>query len=151
MAYKRIIIKGEGVRNERVANAAITPGMLVELMSTGKVRAHANAGQPAQKSFAVEDDLQGNAISDAYAADALVQYDIMRPGDVVYAFLKNGENAVIGSLLESAGNGELQVYTADSAGIVEYPNSIVGQAIEAVDMSDSSAADPAGRILVEIL
>lgn len=151
MAYKKISIKGDGVRNEALANATIKPGMLVQLMSTGKVRAHASAGQNAQTAFAVEDDLQGKGIGDSYSADELVQYNIFAPGDQVLAWLQNGESVVIGDFLESAGNGELKKYVPDSAGVVEYPNSLVAVAREAVDMSDSSAADPSGRIIVEIL
>ena len=54
--------------NERVANAAITPGMLIEIMSTNKVRAHATAQGNAAKIFALEDELQGKGIDDNYSA-----------------------------------------------------------------------------------
>lgn len=155
MANNTIILQGHGVRREAIANAAITPGHLVELMSTNKVRKHATAGGNAMKAFAVEDDLQGNDISDDYAAAATVQYNIMQPGDVVYALLANGQNVAIGDFLESAGDGTLQKHTADTwasagAGTI-YSNQIIGIALEAVDMSDSSAADPSGRIKVLIV
>ena len=38
MAYKTIVLKGQGTASEATANAAITPGHLVELMSTGNIR-----------------------------------------------------------------------------------------------------------------
>lgn len=151
MAYKTIVLKGQGTASEATANAAITPGHLVELMSTGNIRVHASAGQNAQRMFAVEDELQGNGISTAYAANARAFYRVMLPGDEVYALINNGENVSIGDFLESAGNGCLKKHTADSAGAVEYPEGIVGIAKEAVDMSDSSAADPSGRCIVEIV
>ncbi len=152
MSIKTIVVKGTGVRFEAIANAAITPGHLVELMTTGKVRKHATAAGFAEKAFAVEDDLQGNTISDDYSTSGLVQYNIMRPGDEVYAFLKNGENASIGDHLESAGNGELQEQVISSAGIVETPGSALAVAMDALDMSDSSGADPSSnRIRVRIL
>jgi hypothetical protein len=143
---------GDGVRKEAYATAvAITPGFLVELDSAGKVQAHSNAGQAAQTAFAVEDDLQGKEIGDNYAANSIVQYNIFRRGDEVLAMLNDGENVAIGDFLESSGNGKVRKYAADSAGAVEYPKSIVGVAMEAVDMSDSSAADPSGRIRIEIM
>ena len=142
MARNTITIKGQGVRNERIANATIKPGALVELMSTGKVRAHATAGGNAQKAFAVEDDLQGKGIGDNYAADSRVQYNIFAPGDQVYAWLANAQNVAVGVFLESAGGGELRAF---GTGVP------VAVAVEAVDMSDSDGADPSGRIIVEVL
>jgi len=142
MARNTITIKGQGVRNERIANATIKPGALVELMSTGKLRAHATAGGNAQTAFAVEDDLQGKGIGDNYAADAKVQYNIFAPGDQVYAWLANGQDVAVGDFLESAGGGEFRAFTSGVP---------VAVAVEAVDMSDSDGADPSGRIIVEVL
>ncbi len=147
---KTIILKGMGIRNERVANAAITPGHLVETMSTGYVRVHATAGGHGQKAFAVEDDLQGNTISTAYATSGRVQYEVMQRGAVVNALIADGSTVVIGSPLESAGDGTLQVYVADDSASIPT-NNIVGYAIEALDLSDSSGADPASaRCAVEV-
>lgn len=152
MAYNTITLKGTPVRGEAVANAAITPGQLIERMSTDKLRRHASAGQNATRMFALEDELQGNDIDTNYAASAIVQFGVFKPGDEVYSFLANGETAVIGSWLESDGNGDLRVHTADSAGAVEYPEAIIGVAREALDMSGSSGVDPASRrIRVEII
>lgn len=155
---KTIILKGKGIRKERIANAAITPGHLVELMSTDKVRVHATAGGNCQKAFAVENDLIGADIDTAYAALARVQFEVMERGSEVNAILKNGENVAIGDFLESAGNGELQKHVADvdlnapgSANFTVYTNQIVAVAIQAVNLSDSSDADPSNRIKVEIL
>ena len=150
MAYRTIIIKGDGVGVEAVANAAITPGMVCQLMSTGKVRAHANAGQNAEALIAIEDELQGREIGTAYSADNVVLMRRFQPGDEFYGLINDGENIAIGDYLESAGNGKLRKHTADSAGAVEYPNAIIGVALEAVDMSDSSAADPSGRCIVRV-
>jgi len=151
MANHTITLKGEGVRFEAIANAAITPGHLVELMSTGKLRAHATAGGSAERAFAVEDDLKGNDIADDYAASNIAQYNIYKPGDVVYALLANGETAAIGSKLESNGDGTLRVVDADTSAGTIFVGSIVGVAMAAVDMSGSSAADPDGRIKVRII
>lgn len=148
------IKKYSDVIEEMVANATITPGMLVEEMSTGKVRAHATAGGNVLPMFALENELAGKGIDDDYAATDPVQVWIPNRGDVVNAILYNGETAVIGSFLSSQGNGTLKVHDpiVDSAADVEtiyYP--IVGVAIEAVDMSGSSGVDPSGRIKVRII
>lgn len=143
------------VMEELVANAAITPGHLVEVISTGKVQKHATAARPVLPMFAVEDELQGKTISDAYAATDQVQVWIPQRGDIVNAILKNGENVAIGDFLESAGAGELQKHVADVWASVNtgtiYLNQIVGVAVTAVDMSGSSGVDPDGRILVRII
>ena len=154
MAYKTITVMGEPVRKELTATAvAITPGFLVERTSTtGQCQAHANAGLNAVRMFALEDENQGKEISDAYAVSALIQVGIFNAGDEVYALLADGQNAAIGSFLESNGDGYLKVHAADSAGVVEYPEAIVGQALEALDMSGSAGEDPASqRILIEIM
>jgi len=150
MAKNTIKVKNyASVREEMVAVGAITPGHLVEIDSAGEVQVHSTAGGNVLPMFALEDELQGKKITDAYVADDKVQVWIPGRGDVVYALLKDGETAVIGSWLESAGDGTLQVHAADSTG--DYlPLQIVGQAIEAVDMSVSSGADPTGRIQVRI-
>jgi len=151
MARKSIIVLGDGVRKELTATAvAITPGFLVERAAGGTVQAHSNAGQTAQKAFAVEDDMQGKEIGDNYAASAVVQFNVFKAGDEVLALLDNGEKSAIGDFVESAGNGRLRVNRGSSS-LTEYPSSIVGIALEVVDMSDSSAADPTGRILIEIM
>jgi hypothetical protein len=140
--------KYTNVIEEYEANAAITPGMLIELMSTGKVRAHAGEGQNALPMFALENELEGEGVDDDFAAGDLVQCWIPNRGDIVNARISNGENIAIGDFLESNGDGYLQKHTADvdsSADITTiYPLQIVGQATEACDMSGSSGVDPAG-------
>lgn len=141
--------------NEYVAAAIVTPGYLLELTSAGKVQHHSSAGGNAPKYIALEDELQGRAITDNYAAADPVQVWMAVPGEEAYMMLADGETTVIGSLLESAGDGTLQVHVADvdsSADITFiYPLQIVAQALEVVDMSDSSTADPSGRVKVRFV
>jgi hypothetical protein len=150
MALKTIILGERGVRKEANAGEAITPGMLVELTSAAQdtVQKHATAGGRVMPAFAVEDDLQGKTIDDDYAINTRVQYNTFRSGDRVLAWLANGENATKGAKLVSNGDGKLAVAATDSGDSTQHP---VCQAAEAVDMSDSSGADPTGRIIVEIL
>jgi len=149
---KTIILIGRGIRKERVANAAITPGHLVEVMTTGKLRVHATAAGNAQKAFAVEDDMQGKSITDAYVANTRVQYEVMERGAEINAIIANGQTIAIGDPLESAGDGTLQKHVpdVDSGGEAIFENAIVGYAMAACDMSGSDAADPSGRCPVEV-
>jgi hypothetical protein len=143
--------KYQDINIERLAVAAITPGHLVELTSANKVQKHATAsGNATPKMFALEDELQGKEIDDAYSTDNPVQVWVCQPGEVVYALLKNGETATVGMPLESAGDGTLQPYVADSTGVY-YPNQIVGIAFEALDLSGSSGEETTYRIPVMIV
>ena len=153
MASNTILVKGYGPQEEALANAAITPGNLIELMSTGKVRKHSTAGgNVGPKQFAIEDELQGNPITTDYDADDLVQFVVPQSGDWIYALLKDGEDVAIGDLLESDGAGDLQVYTQDDSNVPVVSNNVVAEAREAVDLSGGSSADPSTRrILVQIV
>jgi hypothetical protein len=158
MTYNTIKIKKFlDIVEEYEAAAAITPGMLLELTSAGKVQAHSGAGQNALPMFALENELEGEGIGDAYAADDKVQTWIPVRGEMVYAILADGNNVSIGDYLESNGAGYLQKHETDSADVVEYPNAIVAQALEAVDTSGSSGEESskelgyARRILVRIV
>jgi hypothetical protein len=118
----------------------ITPGTLLELTSAGLVQAHSVSTGRALTMIALEDELQGKTIDDAYAVSTKVQCWLPGRGDIAYMFLADGETAVIGNWLASDGAGKLIVSTTNP----------IGQALEAVDMSDSSGADPSGRIQVRI-
>jgi len=145
MAFKTINTKGDPVIGERKASAAITPGFLLELVSTDKVQKHATAGGSAYAMFALEDENQGKEISDAYTTDNVCLFGMFRVGDEVNALLANGENASIGSKLESNGDGYLRVVDSDvSVGDIGV-QSIVCMALVALDMSGSSGVDPASQ------
>jgi hypothetical protein len=141
--YKTIKLKKYlDIIEEYVANASITPGMLIELMSTNKVRAHATSGGNVLPMFALEDELQGKDIDDNYAAGDVVQCWIAQRGEIVQAILADGQNVAIGDLLMSNGAGYLTKYVAESWESADaqqantlYPNIIVGIALEAQDLS----------------
>lgn len=136
--------------NEYNAVAAITPGWLLELTSAGKVQANSTAGIQCTKVFALEDELQGKTIDDDYAIAAPVQCWYATPGEEVFAWLANGEDVAIGAKLVSNGDGQLKAFTADSSATVTE-EFVLAEALEAVDMSGSSGADPSGRIKVRIV
>lgn len=155
MAYNTIKIKKYvDIIEEYEANAAITPGMLIELMSTGKVRAHATAEGNVLPMFALEDELQGNGIDDAYAAADRVQCWIPQRGEQVYAIVADGQNIAIGDWLASNGDGALREHVTETeswnvseAGAVTVnPLQIIAQALEALDLSGSSGEESSGPL-----
>jgi len=133
MANTVKIKKYSDIIEEMEANADITPGDLVQVMDSGKVRRHDDRSENALPMFALEDELQGKTIDDNYEEDDRVQVWIPGRGDMVYARLKAGEEIVIGDWLVSAGDGTLEKYNAafHSAGDDVHPLKIVGQALEA--------------------
>ena len=115
------------VVNEFPANAAIIPGAILELMSTGKVKNHATSGGYVAPLIALEDELQGRGINDAYAANEPVQCWSPNHGDEAYLLLADEATIVIGDLLESDGFGKVKKRTST--------NPVVGTALEAKDLS----------------
>jgi hypothetical protein len=155
MGYHTIKLKKwSDVQEEIIASAAITPGMLLERDSDNKVKPHSAAGQNAVRMFAVEDALQGKGINDAYASADPVQVWFPGRGDEVYAILVDGENVDEGDYVESNGDGKLKKHVSDvesfesaeAGSITVYPEQIVGQAVEAIDISDSSGAESSGDL-----
>lgn len=148
MAKNTIMIKvyGEPVIEEIVAAGTITPGFLLEVTSADKVQAHATAEGNAIPMFALEDEYQGNDIDDNYSADDQVQVWIPQRGEQVYGLLADGETVVIGDYLASNGDGYLRKHDPDDSGGIQI-NGIVAQALEALDMSDSSGGDPSSQRL----
>ena len=148
---KIVLKKYTDVALEFDAASAITPGMLLEIDSSGDVQPHSTAdGQVALKLFAREDDLQGNTISDAYTAANRVMCNVARPGDEIYALIEDGETISIGDLLVSAGDGRLKKFTEDSSSpAVVETGRIVAVALEDIDLAtDSSGETDGGRAKV---
>ena len=140
-----IKITAPSVFGEALAREIIKPGHLIELISTGKLQKHEGHGSVAEKMFAIEDELQGNGTTDAYAVDALVQYGIWRSGDVVNARMAVSQTIVIGDKLISAGGGQLKEIASDSSAGSETSQYPIAVALEAY----SGAAD--GFCLVRII
>jgi len=152
MAFKTVKIKKYvDIIEEYKANAAITPGMLVELINTGLIRKHASANSFALPMFALEDELQGKGIDDAYAQYDQVQVWIPVRGEQVYALIQDGQVIAVGDALCSAGDGTLVKALTDftsmesiNAGDDLSTKVVVGVALDAITLdaegSDSSAA-----------
>ena len=152
MAYNTIVLKNYlNIFEEYTATAvALTPGMLLEVTSAGLVQAHSTEGGVILPMVALHDELQGKEIDDDFAASAKVQCWIPQRGDQAYLLVADGETVSHGDFLISDGTGKVKVYTGDAASDVEYPNCIVGVALDDLDMTDSDDAE-VGRVPVRII
>lgn len=138
MAKHTIALKGPYVRKEGKASAAITPGHLIEFGGAADVRVHSTVGGQGRKAFALENDLIGKGITDAYNANDNVQYGVFPPGSEVYAILGAGLTCSKGDFLESNGNGTLKASSTPIEG------SNIGVAMEAQTTAG-------GRVRIEIV
>jgi hypothetical protein len=138
------------IEEETATAVAITPGMLLELTSEGLVQAHSTDGGTVLPMFALEDELQGKEVDDAYAASDKIQVWVAVRGEIVWALLADNEVVTKGDFLLSAGNGKLKVSANSEASFAEFPQSVVGVALEDIDMTDSDDA-AIGRCAVRII
>lgn len=153
-----VLLKGvnQVVHKEGTAEAAITPGELVERDATdGQIQAHGTAGGNASPSFANIKAELGGDLDDAYAADEQIRWFTASPGVEVYALVAASAAAIaIGDYLESAGDGTLRKKTAQAvneagtATYTIYTSALVARALEAVD---NSAGTTEARIKVEVI
>ena len=150
MAYNTVkITKYSDVIVEYEAYEAIYPGMLVELRpGYSTIRKHATAGGNAIPMIALEDELQGGGLTDAYSAGDKVQVWIPGRGDIGYVQLADEENVAIGDFLESNGDGYFRKHVAQEASegsaaaeVSIKPLRIVAQALEALDLSSLSVSE----------
>jgi len=135
--------KYSDVIEEFVAGAAITPGMLVALNASGAVIPHGEAAGNAIPMFALEDELQGKTIDDAYAAGDPVQVWVAGRGDIVNAIA--GAEIAAGDFLVSDGTGKLK--PVDSAVSVNITGTVTGADAALTDLEltlEEVAGDPAG-------
>lgn len=119
---------------ELPANAALSPGHLLEEISTGKLQKATLGAIGHEKIFAQEDALQGKTTADAYAADDMVQAYIELPGNRTQAMCHAGTNYTVGMRLSSNGDGTLKRLTVSSD--VE-----IAVVAVAKDLSTSGAVD----------
>jgi hypothetical protein len=139
MAYRTIHASGDPVIVEGLASGALTPGMLVELTNAAADTyvAHNTASERCLKCIVHENQLEGQGVTDAYASGDRVFCGIYRSGETAVVLIANGQNATKGSRLESDGAGRFN--TGATTGCI-----CIAQ--EAVDMSDSSGADPSSSL-----
>ena len=109
--FRTIVLKGDLAHrhDEAPASAALSPGHMVELMSTGLVRKNTIVAGNIPIVVAKEDDLLGRTINIAYAAGDLVSYHIARKGDVLHFRVAASAAAIVkGDRLEPVTGGTIQ-------------------------------------------
>lgn len=147
----RVVVIGhnQALYKEAPVAEAITPGHLIALNSSGAMIKHnvagpaAAAGANAQGAVkvAVENDIFGDGIDDAWASGDQGLYQPLDTGCEFMALLAPAATAVAyGDLVESAGNGTVRKTTITA--------NAIGRAVEAVD--NSAGGSPA-RLRVEVL
>jgi hypothetical protein len=146
MAIRTIKCKGSFEYEELEAGGAITPGMLIMVNSSNKVVVHATEGGRAEAAFAMENELQGETVSDAFASGEVVPYLLPHKGSCVNALLKEGESVSINDELISAGDGHLKSRDNATSGVTVQET--IARAMEAKDLTGSS--DTASLIEVRI-
>lgn len=111
---------GERPIFESKSSAAVTPGELLAI-GASTLAAYGTAAKATGflKAVAVENpyapDPTAKAIDQDYASGDTVRYVIPQPGDMLYCWLKSGENVAYGAVLETATGGQLQAVTSGTA------------------------------------
>jgi len=130
VARKTIVLKGHqfGIRVERKAAAAITPGDLIQYTSTDLFQRAGVAAVAYPPIFAVENEVFGKGIEVDYGVNDQVLAEACHSGMEVYACLAAAAVAiVVGDFLTPAADGTLRkVVTTDYR---------IAVALEAVDNS----------------
>ena len=138
MSNRIVLISTAGRQEqEKEASAALSPGHLIETLSTSKVQKHSTEGGLAERHFATEDALQGRTKDDAYATDDKVMSTFALPGDVINALIGPGPAIVVGTVLISGGDGTL-IAEAEALTATTVADR-VAIAIEAIDLSATAA------------
>ena len=142
MARRVIALMGTPIITEdAAAAAAITPGHLVELTSSGTVQKNTDDAANVAPDFALERDELGKDIDTAYAADDYVKVGHFCPGQRVYAWIASGANITKGAYLTGDTAGRL---TATSVSATVR----LAQALESVN---NTAGPGDARIRVQIV
>ena len=147
----RVVVIGhnEAQYKEAPVAEAITPGHLVAINSSGQMIKHNVAGPAAAAGanaqgivrVAVENDIFGKGIDDAWAVNDQGLYQVLDSGCEIMALLAAAAPAVAyNDLVESAGNGTVRKTTVVA--------NAIGRAVQAVD---NSAGGTQARIRIEIL
>lgn len=145
MAYEKVHNKGTlWMKEELVAAATISPGMLLEVTAAGKVQAHSVEGGRAERIIALEDEFQGKTVSDNYSADDPVQMAVALPGEVFNMLMAAGEDGAPGAPVVSGGDGTVVcVDNVSSTGVIT-------QVIGYIDASEDAFATLAANTLKAI-
>ena len=110
MAKNSIILMDYStIQKEAIAAEAIKPGHMIERDSDNKFELGDGviALPGLVPMIAIEDELQGNTISDTYSIGDLVQARVLRAGDEVQARIATTQTLIIGDRLSINGAGQV--------------------------------------------
>lgn len=132
--HKTITLISEQERiQEAIASGTITPGSLVELISSGCVRVQATAAAVARPAYATENSMIGKTIDDDYLDGKRVILIVAEPGDEILAILAISQTIVVGDQLESAGGGQLRKHAAGAVlAIAKWAVTTTGAAVSRI-------------------
>jgi hypothetical protein len=136
---KGILLRGEGRQREALSAVALTPGMLANLNSAGKLILPLHGGLAAY--VVKEHDWTGKGIDDVFASGDQVPYYVAQKGDQFYGWQKDGVAVTAGALLMAHTDGSLQPVTSGGTP--------VARALQTQDTTGGAAV--IARLKVEIL
>lgn len=114
----RIVLQGNGRRDEATVDEAVTPGMAVELAADGNYdQVQATQAESLKAGLVIAEEATlyaGKTITDAYAADDKIFLYFPQPGDVIHARVKAAEDIAVGDQLVVEGGGS--GYFVEAAG-----------------------------------
>jgi len=117
---------------ERLASAALSPGHIVELMTTNLFRLNTRVGHPVARFIALEKEYDGKSITDAYAANDQAIVGVFAAGsEVILRLPASAAAVVIGDLLEPVTGGVVR-------------KQLQGALITSVGTGDGTIADVGG-------
>lgn len=164
MAHRTIKVKCySDNQQEFVANESLLPGMLIEFLSTGKIKKQASVNSFAQAAVVMEDYYQGKEVDEEYVAGDQTQVLFPYPGDIVLVRLQDGQSVAFGDQLVAAGNGFVKKADTDFAsyesldpGMDLSTRRVLGIARETLDLSalegsESSLEDNSQLIEMQIV
>src|SRR3954453_22410296 len=93
-AYRTILVKGGGMTQEATANAAITPGALLNFRADGKVEENTDATKQRPIAVAFENEMFGKGIDDDWAAGDSIIYRWLEEGSKWQALVPAGSPAI---------------------------------------------------------
>jgi hypothetical protein len=141
-AHNTIVIKGKGIRKEfKAGEANIMPGHILRLNSSGNVIRHNVAAGNAIRMVAVENEVVGKEITEAYANGDNVLCEHLPSGAEINALVAAAAPAIlIGDFLECAADGTLRKVVTAAATADTQRSGVIAVALEAVDNSGGGSA-----------
>lgn len=159
-APNKILLTVNGERRpifEAEADEALTPGELVRFDTDDELEPHGTSGGTAAPMFVVENPYveiaSGENIDVDYALGDYARYIWAQPGDIIYAFLADGQSVAKGAALMSNGAGALTAFVAitqavNEAGTATYTITVPDKVIVAFADEDKAASGARARIKV---